>query len=34
MSEMVVDTIQACKVMSEKMWVSCWEGFHEPAEGE
>lgn len=35
MSEMVVDTIQACMAMSEKMWVSCYEeGFHEPAEGE
>ena len=35
MSEMVVDTIQACMAMSEKMWESCYEeGFHEPVEEE
>jgi len=35
MSEMVLDAIQACKVVSEMLWVSCYEeGFHEPAEGE
>lgn len=32
---MVVDVIQVCRVMSEKLWVLCYEeGFYELVEGE